>query len=153
MLTSLKVNSLSEKKRKDKEDDPRRWSGHPRQGKAKYKPLPAMLEAFEDLLKARGDKNWKDVGYYAVRVCDHWANLPQAEREALAPAFPQSPEFLGEWSGGAWIAYLSGLISVPKRRDVARESLRLAVERGGGDRVLLPDWERICGGIPEEPPF
>jgi hypothetical protein len=153
MLTSLKVSSLSEKKRKTREDDPRRWLGHPRQGKERYKPLPAMLEAFEAMIAARGDKNWKDVGYYAFRTCDHWANLPDAERAALAPAFPNSPDFLGEGSGGAWIAYLISLIVVPKRRECARGALRAAVARGGGGRVTPPEWASVCGNIFAEAPF
>ena len=151
MLTSLKVNSRADKKRK--EDDPRQWSGSPLYGMKKYKPLPAMLAAFDAMIAARGDKDWKQLGYQAVRVCDHWANLTEQDRAGLAPAFPNAPDFLGEWSGLAWVAFLTGLVSVERRRECARRSIRLAVERGGGERLSPAEWESICSNYRSEPPF
>lgn len=153
MLASLKVNSLADKKRKDREDDPRRWSGSPLLGKGNYRPLPALLEAYECMIAARGDKDWKKVGYHAMRVCDHWANLPQTQRDALEGAFPGAPDFLGDWSGVAWVSYLAALTAVPERRERLGRALRAAVGGGGGGRSEPDERQRVCGNIPAEIAF
>jgi hypothetical protein len=150
MLTSLKVNSLADKKRKAQEDDPRRYSGGVLMHKVPYQPLPYLLEAFELLIKARGDKDWKSVGIWSIKVCDHWANLPSHERNALEEAFPGAPEFLGWWSGLAWVAYLNALIAVPKRREQIGGELREAVARGGGGRLPPSERDSVCGAVIQE---
>jgi hypothetical protein len=153
MLTSLKVNTLADKKRKAQEDDPRRYAGGPLLGNAPYTPLPHLLEAFELLIKARGDKDWKSVGIWSIKVCDHWANLPEAERDALEEAFPGAPEFLGWWSGLAWVAYLAALIAVPERRERLGGALRAAVARGGGGRLSPSERDSVCGDLVKEVSF
>jgi hypothetical protein len=150
MLKSLKVNSLADKKRRAQEDDPRRYAGGPLLNKAPYQPLPYLLEAFELLVKARGDKDWKTVGIWSIKVCDHWANLPPAERDALEDALPGAPEFLGWWSGLAWVAYLNALIAVPERREHIGRSLRAAVARGGGERLSPSERDSVCGAVIQE---
>ena len=154
MVTSrTKVTTPADKKRRAQEDDPRRYAGSPLLNSASYRPLPYLLEAFELLVKARGDKDWKNVGIWSIKVCDHWANLPPQERDALAEAFPGAPEFLGWWSGLAWVAYLNALIAVPERREQIGGSLRAAVARGGGGGTPPPEWGSACGGLPREQSF
>jgi hypothetical protein len=150
MLTSLKVNTLADKKRKAQEDDPRRYAGAPLLNNAPYTPLPYLLEAFELLVIARGEKDWKSVGIWSIKVCDHWANLPQEQRDALEETFPGAPEFLGWWSGLAWVAYLNALIAVPKRREQIGRELRGAVARGGGGRVSPSERDSVCGAVIQE---
>jgi hypothetical protein len=150
VLTSLKVNTLADKKRKAQEDDPRRYAGGALLNNTPYQPLRYLMEAFELLIIARGDKDWKNVGIWSIKVCDHWANLPQDERDALASAFPNAPEFLGWWSGVAWVAYVNALIAVPERREQIGRELRGAVARGGGGRLSPSERDSVCGAVIQE---
>lgn len=149
MVASHRVPAHAEQA-KPKEDDPRRWAGALKGRTEKYRPLPAMLEALERTIAARGDRDWIKVGQNALRVCDHWANLAQDQRDALGRAFPNAPEFLGEWSGMAWVSYLNALLAVQTRRECARNALREAVARGGGAAVPPAVWDSVCGRPPAE---
>jgi hypothetical protein len=154
--TKYRINAAKQAEEKRSKHDQRKYmtggNGSTRQTPGQV-VLANLAQYFEWAVEASQDQDWQRCGFWSLRVCDQWANLSEKKREDLADAFPGSPEFLGEWSGGGWISYLGRFLGIKERREYARTRLRAAAQGGGDCRVEHAMQGAVCGGDMEEPPF
>jgi hypothetical protein len=154
--TKYRINAAQQAEEKRSKHDQRKYmtggNGSTRQTPGQV-VMANLAQYFEWAVEGRQEKDWQRVGFWSLRVCDQYANLSQIAQEALGDVFPNPPAFLGEWSGVAWIAYLSALLTVKERREYARTRLRAAAQGSGDCRVEYAMQGAVCGGDMEEPPF
>jgi hypothetical protein len=116
-------------------------------------PLSRMYTAFQYMVWAREDRNWIMVGMYANALCSAYANLSEADKTLFAEALPNPPDYLGESSSRAWIAYLCSLIASLKRRERLGEAVRSAIVGRRGENFLPPVYRSLSAVDITECPF